>query len=68
MPIKPLAALAALVLGCADQTALGPPRSTDPKSTINNRELEPANGLPRGFTTSHSSAPATGVVGQSTVR
>lgn len=68
MPIKPLAFAVLVLAGCADQSALGPPRSTDPKSTINSRELEPANSLPRGFTTNHSIAPATGIVGQSTVR
>jgi hypothetical protein len=40
----------------------GPTRSTfqDP---ANDRELEPVNSLPPGFTTNHPLAPETGVVG-----
>ena len=39
-----------------------PPVSTDPLRA-SNRELEPPNSLPPGFTTNHPLAPDTGVIG-----
>lgn len=56
-------ALLLAAAGCANQTALGPARSTGPPFAINNRELETPNSLPPGFTTVNPMAPDTGIVG-----
>jgi len=55
--------LLTMVAGCADQSALPPARSTGLPFVVNNRELETPNSLPRGFTTNHPMAPATGIIG-----
>ena len=49
---------------CTPSPALdGPPRTGDP-AWVTNRELEPPNSLPRGFTTQNPFPPATGVIGR----
>ncbi len=64
MVFRSLPLLAALLLGaCADQSALPPARSTGLPFPVNDQELETPNSLPRGFTTNHPMAPATGVIG-----
>lgn len=52
---------------CADQSALPPARSTGLPFGVNSRELETPNSLPRGFTTNHPMAPATGAIGTTRV-
>ena len=65
--LTPVLATLAALTGCAAPVSHAPPVSTDPLRA-SDRELEPPNSLPRGFTTNHPLVPATGTLGVSRVQ